>query len=256
MRKGMQLGSLMLVAALLAGLSTTLAGAQDKKNPAATPSPRMGKGGTPDANWMKRHEGFVDIAKKGDVQILFMGDSITDAWRGKAAEPAWKKYFELLKSANFGIGGDRTEHVLWRLQNGELDGIQPKVVVLMIGTNNTGSNSAEEIAEGIKAIVKTIHEKSKDSKVLLLGVFPRGENNKSTKQHPKIAAINKLIAPLDDGGKTVKYLDIGEKFLLPGGMLTRDIMPDVLHLSAKGYEIWGEAIAPTVREMAGIKDVK
>src|SRR5204863_676117 len=102
------------------------------------------------------------------------------------------KYFEPLKSANFGIGGDRTEHVLWRLQNGELDGIQPKVVVLMIGTNNTGANSAEDIADGIKAIVKTIREKSKDSKVLLLAVFPRGENAQSTKQHPKIAAINKL----------------------------------------------------------------
>src|SRR5438309_8858764 len=93
MRKGLQLSSLMLVAALLAGLSAMPAGAQDKKNPAATPSPRMGKGGTPDANWMKRHEGFVDIAKKGDVQVLFMGDSITDAWRQKPAAPTWMKYF-------------------------------------------------------------------------------------------------------------------------------------------------------------------
>jgi lysophospholipase L1-like esterase len=225
------------------------------KNPAATPSPRMGKGGAPDAGWMKRHEGFVDIAKKGDVNVLFMGDSITDAWRGGLAKPTWEKYFVPLKSANFGIGGDRTEHVLWRLQNGELDGIKPKVVVLMIGTNNTGNNSAEQIADGIKAIVKTIHEKSPQSKLLLLAVFPRGEKP-GTPVREKIATINKAISALDDGGKTVKYMDIGEKFLQKDGTLTKDIMPDFLHLSARGYEIWGDAIAETVQQLAGADSKK
>jgi lysophospholipase L1-like esterase len=225
------------------------------KNPAATPSPRMGKGGMPDAGWMKRHEGLVDIAKKGDVNVLFMGDSITDAWRGGAAKPTWEKYFVPLKSANFGIGGDRTEHVLWRLQNGELDGIKPKVVVLMIGTNNTSSNSAEQIADGIKAIVKTIHEKSPQSKVLLLAVFPRGEKP-GTPAREKIATINKTISALDDGGKTVKYMDIGEKFLQKDGTLTKDIMYDYLHLSARGYEIWGDAIAETVQQLAGADSKK
>jgi len=224
--------------------------AQDKKNVAATPAPRMAKGGNPDANWMKRHDGFVAIAKKGDVNVLFTGDSITDGWNGKAAQPTWKKHFASLKPANFGIGGDRTEHVLWRLQNGELDGISPKVVVLMIGTNNTGSNTPEEIADGIKAIVKTIHEKSKDSKVLLLAVFPRSEKADSPVR-AKIATINKIISTLDDGGKTVKYMDIGSKFLEKDGTLSKEIMPDYLHLSAKGYEIWGDAIATTVEELAG-----
>jgi lysophospholipase L1-like esterase len=215
--------------------------AGDKKSPTTTPVPR-------DAGWVKRHEGFVAIAKKGDVDVLLLGDSITDAWRGKAAKPAWDKVFEPLKSANFGISGDRTEHVLWRIQNGELDGIKPKVVMLMIGTNNSGANSAEQIVEGITAIVKTIHEKSPSTKILLLGVFPRGEKP-GTPVREKIAQINKTVSKLDDGGKTVKYLDIGDKFLAKDGTLTKDIMPDFLHLSARGYEIWGEAVAPSVREL-------
>src|SRR5580765_7148949 len=98
-----------------------------KRNPAATPAPRAAKGGGTDANWMKRHDGFVAIAKKGGVDVLFQGDSISDGWRKHVT---WNKHFGPIKSANFGIGGDRTEHVLWRLENGELDGIQPKVMVL------------------------------------------------------------------------------------------------------------------------------
>src|SRR5262249_29036082 len=140
-----------------------------EKNPAATPSPRMNKEGKPDPGWLKRHEGFVDIAKKGDVNVLFLGDSITDAWGGEGHNPkaagtaVWKKIFEPLKAANFGIGGDRTQHVLWRIQNGELDGIKPKVAVLMIGTNNTGQDSAAQIAEGITEIVKAIRQKSPET---------------------------------------------------------------------------------------------
>jgi lysophospholipase L1-like esterase len=229
------------------------AGAGEKKNPATTPTPRVKKDkdkkqDVPDTGWMKRHEGFVDIAKKGGVNVLVLGDSITDAWRGPAAKPTWEKLFEPLKSANFGIGGDRTEHVLWRIQNGELDGIKPKVIMLMIGTNNSGSNSAEQIADGITAIVKTIQQKTPTTKVLLLGVFPRGEKA-GTPVREKIAQINKKISKLDDGGKSVKYLDIGDRFLQKDGTLTKDIMPDFLHLSARGYEIWGDAVAPTVKEL-------
>ena len=143
--------------ALAAGLAwaVTLAAGPaaggEKGNPAATPAPRMGKGGQPDANWMKRHEGFVKIAKRGDVDVLFLGDSITDAWGGEGHNPRsagariFQEEFVPLKAANFGIGGDRTQHVLWRLQNGELDGIQPKVVMLMIGTNN--SNGKELLGD-------------------------------------------------------------------------------------------------------------
>ncbi len=244
-----------LAAALLLVGSTV---AQDKKaNTATTPAPR-------DGNWVKRHEGFVEIAKKGGVDLLFLGDSITDAWggSGRAGGPGaelFKKHFEPLKAANFGIGGDRTQHVLWRITNGELDGIRPKVVMLMIGTNNSNGsdNTAEEIAEGVAAIVKTIHEKSPETKVLLLAVFPRAEAR--PKDADKVAAgglrkktqdVNKIIAKLDDG-KRVKYLDIGPKFLDADGALTKEIMPDYLHLSPKGYQLWTDAVLPTLTEMLG-----
>jgi len=221
----------------------------DKKNPAATPNPRMAKDGKADAGWMKRHDGFVEIAKKGNVDVLFLGDSITDGWRGKGGKTAWDKAFGSMKPANFGIGGDRTEHVLWRIQNGELDGIKPKVAVLMIGTNNSGGNDAEQIAEGVTSIVKTIQKKTPETKVLLLAIFPRGnaKTQEFTPQNDKIIAVNKIIAKLDDGSK-VKYLDIGSK-LLKDGKLSKDIMPDALHLSAEGYQIWADAITPTLTAM-------
>ena len=158
-----------------------------------------------------------------------------------------------LKAANFGIGGDRTQHVLWRLQNGELDGIQPKVVMLMIGTNNSNGkdNTAEEIADGIKAIVKEIHKRSPKTKVLLLGIFPRGA--RPNPQREKLNQVNAIIAKLDDNGKTVKYLDIGEKFLEKDGTLSRDIMPDFLHLSPKGYRTWADAVKGPIKELLGEK---
>lgn len=225
-------------------LAAGVSAAQD--NPASTPSPRKGKDSQPEAGWLKRHEGFVAIAKKGDVDVLFVGDSITDGWRG---QKAWK-HFEEFKPANFGIGGDRTEHVLWRLQNGELDGIKPKALVLMIGTNNVGANKADQISEGIEAIVKHVRKTSPETKILLLAVFPRGEKAEKNAAREKIAAINKTIAKLDDG-KSVRYLDIGGRFLREDGLLTKDIMPDFLHLSAAGYEIWAQAILPTLKELVG-----
>jgi lysophospholipase L1-like esterase len=225
----------------------------DKKNPAATPSPRMDKAGKePDKNWMKRHDGFNEIAKKGGVDVLFLGDSITDGWRNynpktkAGGKNVWDKSFAPLKAANFGIGGDRTQHVLWRIQNGELDGISPKVAVLMIGTNNTGGDSAEQIADGVTAIVKTIRAKSSPTKVLVLAVFPRGKMIPNP-GNTKITEINKIIAKLDDG-KNVKYLDIGQKFM-KDGQIPGDIMYDYLHLTEAGYQIWADAITPTLTEM-------
>jgi lysophospholipase L1-like esterase len=207
----------------------------------------------------KRHEKFVEIAKRGNVDVLFLGDSITDAWGGEGHNPkaagheAFEKEFLPLKAANFGIGGDRTQHVLWRLQNGELEGIQPKVVMLMIGTNNSNrnDNTAEEIADGITAIVKEIHKRSPATRVLLLGVFPRGE--KPNKQRDKIKEVNTIISKLDDGGKTVKYLDIGSKFVQEDGTISKAIMPDFLHLSPKGYQIWADAVKGPIHELLGKK---
>lgn len=200
-----------------------------------------------DAKWVQRHEGFVKIAKQGGVDLLFMGDSITDGWRG-GGKKVWQANFAPLKAANFGIGGDRTQHVLWRMLNGELDGIQPKLVVLMIGTNNLRSNSDEEITEGVTTIVREFQKRTPQSKILLLGIFPRAVEA-SDPARARIKNINAMIAKLDDGGKKVRYLDIGQKFLTDDGTLTKEIMPDALHPNEKGYEIWAAAIVDVVNEM-------
>jgi len=219
------------VAALL-GLSSALA-----ENSAVTPVPR-------DANWVKRHEGFVELAKNGG-DVLFLGDSITDGWRGRG-KAVWEKNYAPLNAINFGIGGDRTEHVLWRMENGELEGLKPKAVVLMIGTNNTGKNpdgtpknTNEEIVEGVTKIVQGLRTKLPGAKILLLANFPRGE--KDTPIRTRLKEINAQLAKLDDG-KMIKYLDIGNKFLEDDGTLSRDIMPDLLHPNEKGYQIWADAI--------------
>ena len=203
-------------------------------------------------NWVARHEGFLEIAKKGNVDLLFMGDSITDAWRGHGLN-VWNKYYAPQHAANFGISGDRTEHVLWRMDNGELDGIKPKVVVLMIGTNNSGKerdgrlrNTIPQIIEGVTAVVADIRTKLPDSKILLLAIFPRG--NTDDFQRGEVAVINTALAKLDDGNK-VKFLDIGSKFLEADATLPKSIMPDLLHPNERGYQIWADAMNPTLDEM-------
>ena len=220
----------------LAALQLSLSDAGDKKNPATTPMNRD----------VPRHKEFLKLRDKGGIDVLFLGDSITQGWGNNKV---WQENYVPLKAANFGIGGDQTGHVIWRLTEGkEMEGIAPKVAVVMIGTNNTSRDSAAQIAEGIAMVVKTIHEKSPKTKVLLLGVFPRSPKA-GDGARKKIAEINMTIAKLDDGGKTVKYLDIGKKFLTEDGTLTKEVMPDFLHLSAKGYQIWADSMNPTLQEM-------
>jgi len=243
--------------ALLCAIFTSLvsvASAQEskKENSATKPAPR-------DKGWEKRHETFVGIAKRGNVDLLFLGDSITDAWGGEGhgmggGHKIFTSKFVPMKAANFGIGGDRTQHVIWRLQNGELDGIKPKVVQLMIGTNNSNGsdNTAEEIADGVKGIIDEIKKKSPSTKVLLLAVFPRntGKDDAAKKiQKDKIDKVNSIISKLDDGGKSVKFLDIGSKFKDASGALPKELMPDQLHLSEKGYEIWANAVEGVLTSM-------
>ena len=228
---------------------------QDKKQPASiTPAPKSSpKDPKVESGFLKRHEGFLtdkeEALKKGPVDLLFVGDSITDAWRRgdqyKLFQERWGKHNPL----NLGIGGDRTQHVLWRLQNGEVEGLKPKVVVLMIGTNNLGSkDSVEDTIAGVKAVVGSLRDKLPDSKILLLAVFPRGMEPDNAFR-AQIKSVNEAIAKLDDGGKHVKYLDIGPKFLAADGTLTKEIMPDALHPNEKGYQIWADAIQPTLDEM-------
>lgn len=199
-------------------------------------------------NWMDRHHGFVQLAKRGDVELLFLGDSITDGWRRRGSN-TWNKYYLPRKAANFGIGGDRTEHVLWRVQNGELEGINPKLTVLMIGTNNSAAHDAKSIAEGIRLIIQEVRTRCPRSKVLLLAIFPRNRANDEPKRMQTIHEVNKIIAGYDDGGKTVRFLNINEKFLGPDGKVPAEIMPDFLHPEEKGYQIWAEAMEPTLSEM-------
>lgn len=223
-------------------LAAIAARADTITNTAIIPVPR-----TNPTNWLARHEGFVKQAQAGGIDLLFMGDSITDGWRGRG-QSVWQKYYGNLHAANFGIGGDQTQHVLWRLDHGEVDGIKPKVTVLMIGTNNTGGrNKTQEIVEGVTAIVKELRHRMKKSKVLLLAIFPRAEKPDAA-QRQQIREVNLQLAQLDDG-KWVKFLDIGPKFLQPDGTLTRDIMPDFLHPNQKGYQIWADAMEPTLTAM-------
>ena len=192
--------------------------------------------------WQGMHQSFLERAKQGDVGLLFIGDSITQGWGN--APKVWDRFYGPRKPANFGIGGDQTGHLLWRIDHDELKGISPKAVVLMIGTNNLGSDKDADIAAGIEAVVKAIRAKLPDAKLLLLGVFPRSE--KPTEQaRGRIKDINERISKLDDG-KSIHYLDIGKVFLEDDGTLSKEIMPDFLHLSTKGYRRWADAIEPTL----------
>jgi N-acetylglucosamine-6-sulfatase len=233
--------------ALLALLLSTSVYAETAPNLAIIPAQR------PEAGCQARHEKFNAISKEGTAELVFLGDSITQGWEG-GGKVVWEKHWAPLKAANFGIGGDRTEHVLWRLDNGNFDGLKPKAIVLMIGTNNTGhqkpdgyQSPAKNTAEGVKLILEKLKAKAPQAKILVLAIFPRGAtpDDKWRKQNEETNAIIKGYA--DD--KTVFYMDIGPKFLAADGTLTPEIMPDRLHLSPKGYEIWAEAIEPKVKEL-------
>jgi lysophospholipase L1-like esterase len=193
--------------------------------------------------FQKKHQDNVLVAKEGTAEVLFMGDSITDFWRNAEGNNAGKqvldKYFGTWKVANFGIAGDTTQGVLFRLQNGEGQGFSPKAIMLMIGTNNTGRNTAAEIAEGVGAIVLEMQKDFPKAQILLLAIFPR--NTAKDPVRATLAEINKIISRLDDGNR-VHYLDIGAKFLDADGNIPKDVMGDALHPTAKGYEIWAEAV--------------
>lgn len=210
--------------------------------------------------WVKRHESMNARAKqgaeKGDIGVLFIGDSITQGWEGEG-KSAWEANFAPLGAVNLGISGDRTQHVLWRLDHGNVEGLAkpkagsaPKVAVIMIGTNNSNGNdnTAEEIGAGITAVVKSLRAKLPETKVLILAVFPRGE--KPNPQREKNAGASAIAAKAADG-KMVHFMDIGPKFLETDGRLTKEIMPDMLHLSPKGYEIWASSVLPKVKELMG-----
>ncbi|MBN2420101.1 MAG: hypothetical protein JXL81_12005 [Deltaproteobacteria bacterium] len=200
--------------------------------------------------FMQKHQANLEVAKRGDIDVLFMGDSITDFWRNAdgqfAGKPVMDKYFGHLKIANFGIAGDTTQGVLYRLQNGEGKGFSPKLVMLMIGTNNTMQNTAPEIAEGVGAVVLELQKDFPEAKILLLAIFPRDKPGAQVRS--TIDDINNRISKLHDG-KKVFYLDIGQEFLDENGEIPQDVMSDALHPTAKGYEIWAEAVKDHIERL-------
>ena len=224
-------------------------------------SEKFGPDGKVNPGFAESHARFVKQAQEGKAQLVFLGDSITAGWGGQRA--IWDEAFGAYTPVNFGIGGDRTQHVLWRITHGELDGIKPKAVVLMIGTNNTGhqgramvehggvlyNSTAEQTAEGVTQIVDLLKKKQPQMKILLLAIFPRGADA-TDKMRQQNEVTNQLIAKLADE-KTVYFLDINKTFLEEDGTLSKEIMPDLLHPNEAGYQIWTDAIQGKVKELLG-----
>lgn len=211
------------------------------------PAPKLDRDGKISEGFLRQHESFLKRAER-EVGLLLLGDSITRGW--DKAPDEYKRVFGPYNPANFGIGGDRTEHVLWRIENGELDKIRPKVVMLMIGTNNIG-NKAEDITRGVTAVVDAIKAKLPQTKILLLGIFPRGDDPAKpavASGRKKIDGVNANLAKLADG-KQVRYLDIGHVFLDEKGVIPKEIMPDALHPTPAGYKRWADAVKPVIDEM-------
>jgi len=241
--KRARLSLLLALAVSMLWCSAALSAEDARPNSAVKPQPRSGN-----KWWNDRHESMNARVKQGKVDLLLIGDSITHGWEGGGKE-VWAKYYAPRNAVNLGIGGDRTQHVLWRLDHGNIDGISPKLAVLMIGTNNSGDNTSEEIAQGIEAIVKKLRAKLPETKVLILAIFPRGPNKDDPRRKVNEGA-NQIVKKLADE-KMVFYLDIGGSFLNDDGTLSRKVMPDLLHLTPASYKTWAEAIEPTVSKLMG-----
>ena len=212
--------------------------------------------------WVDLHNRFngqaKEAAQNGDIDLIFLGDSITYQWSGPGKD-VWEEYYATRHAVNFGIGGDRTQHVLWRIEHGNLDGLAnpakghaPKLLVLMIGTNTSGEDTPEAIADGIRADVAKIREKLPTTKVLLLAIFPRGEHPNEYRE--RVAKASELVRSIADA-RMIHYLDIGSQFLEPDASIHKEIMPDFLHLSADGYRLWADAVSPVLHREVDVPPV-
>lgn len=201
-----------------------------------------------EAWWNGNFERINNDIKKmdGKIDVAFVGDSITARWRGSEN---WTKHWGTYRAVNMGIGGDQTQHVLWRLQNGQLDGYQAKLFVVMLGTNNMWGRNSEpaHAAAGVKAVIDLIQSKQPQAKILLMSILPTGE--KPNPGRDKRAAVNELISKF--AGGSVEYIDVWEKYLDTDGTISKEAMHDFLHLAPMGYDIWAEAISDKVREIVG-----
>ena len=224
---------------------------------AQDPAPPPADRATPrtDANSMTAHRELLAKAKQGVIDVYFVGDSITRRW-GATDYPQllanWRQNFHGWNAANFGWGADRTEHILWRLQHGELDGVDPKVVVVLAGTNNVGRGGGDaqvaEITRGIAAIVYLCREKAPDATIVLMGILPRNDDITAM---PQIERINANLARLADG-RRVRYLSINARLADSDGVLRDGMMnPDKLHPAVQGYQVWADALKPIFSELLG-----
>jgi lysophospholipase L1-like esterase len=240
------------IAVLLAALIATCAAlyAQNRA-PADLPSPRI------DENSKIAHQQLLEKAAKGGIDVYFIGDSIARRW-GATDYPEllanWKENFFGWNAADFGWGADRTENILWRLENGELDGVNPKVIVILAGTNNVGTaaGSAAKVADitrGIAAIVHVCRQKAPAATIVLTAIFPRNDNMAVM---PEIDAINDNIARLADG-RVVRSLNVNDKLADKDGRLFDGLMNarDKLHPTLKGYQVWANGLRPILRELLG-----
>ena len=244
---------LLLVAALLAAVQlnsfaqTNAPAAEVHKNFAIVPVPRTGSITNRQALVLQRAKDAP-----GDYDLEFIGDSITQGWEG-GGKNVWKEYYGNRKAINFGVSGDSTQHVLWRFENGQLDGIKAKVAIVMIGTNNSNKNkdgtdsyTDNDILEGVTAIVQQIRTRQPDTKVLLLGIFPRAKT--FSPQRGRLLEINQVLAKLADG-QHIFYLDFGSQYVENDGTISKSIMPDALHPNEAGYKIWAAAMEPKLKEL-------
>jgi lysophospholipase L1-like esterase len=227
-------------------LSALAQDAASATNTAIVPVPRTG-------SITNRQTAVLENAKNhpGDYDLEFIGDSITQGWEGRG-KAVWNEFYGHRKAINMGVSGDRTQHVLWRFEQGQLDGIHAKVAVVMIGTNNSNKddNSEADILQGVTAIVQQIRTRQPDTKILLLAIFPRGSTFST--QRGKILQVNEALAKLDDG-QHIFYQDLGPLFIEDNGSISKSIMPDYLHPNDAGYRIWANATEPKIKELLGEK---
>jgi lysophospholipase L1-like esterase len=213
---------------------------------ASTPAERL------DEHFVERHATFLSRIQEGPIGLLFLGDSITRRWVDVLH--LWNQYFDKYNPANFGVGGDTIQSLLWRIQNGELDDITPQVIVLLIGTNNAPTNTGEEIASAMRKVVDMIGMKLPETKILLLAIFPRGpqtEDGTSPENPYYMDIVNYVNSELEklDNSDNIRYLNFGHQFIGADGNIDISLMPDQLHIIEPGYKIWGDTMQPLLEEM-------
>ena len=254
-------GSFLQIAGVgAASLATACSFAQSTppaRTPADQPLPRA------DRNSRIAHEHLLEKARKGGIDVYFAGDSITRRWG--AGDPQykdllanWHQNFFGWNAANFGWGGDRIENIVWRLHNGELDGVNPKIIVLLAGANNVGNappgpdqaSKIDDITKGIKATLDCMQQKAPGATIILMGILPRNDGPAGAAVVSTIHKINRRISKFADG-KRIRYLNINDKLADKEGKLFDGMTVDRLHLSVKGYQVWADALKPIFAELLG-----